>query len=70
MQRLRDFWLSSVYPFLFPECPCCDGRGGWVETVLDYGEGPYYPCHYCKEEGRVFFLSLYLWKWWEWTGKR
>lgn len=34
----------------FIPCPICHGKGGEVEPVLDWGEGPYYKCEGCNDE--------------------
>lgn len=41
-------------------CPVCNGQGGWIEPVLDTGEGPFYDCFFCKRKGRVFFLRTWI----------
>lgn len=45
-------------------CPCCKGKGGYTEAVLDYGQGPYYPCDYCDDEGYVGLRKAFRWWWW------
>lgn len=47
------------------KCPCCNGEGGEVEAVLDYGQGPYYPCGYCHDKTTVGFFKWLQWKIWE-----
>jgi len=34
-------------------CQECGGSGGWVEPVLDFGQGPTYPCGWCEGTGFV-----------------
>lgn len=36
------------------QCPGCHGAGEYIEPVLDYGEGPSYPCGYCEGNGRIY----------------
>jgi len=45
------------------KCPCCNGEGGETEAVLDYGEGPYYECGFCKGEGTVNIFKRLEWLW-------
>ena len=47
MEFFRN-WIEEI-----TECPCCEGRRGVTEAVLDYGLGPWYPCGYCDETGYV-----------------
>ena len=54
------------------KCPCCKGKGGVTEAVLDYGQGPYYPCDYCKDETKVGLWRWFFWMLeceWKWSGK-
>ena len=46
---------------LFFKCPCCNGKGGYTEPVLDFGIGPYYPCDFCQDETKVGFKKAFLW---------
>ncbi len=39
------------------QCPGCHGAGEYIEPVLDYGEGPSYPCGYCSGNGRIYSKS-------------
>lgn len=32
-------------------CQECRGRGGYIEPVLDYGEGPFFICGWCEGTG-------------------
>lgn len=48
------------------KCPCCDGKGGEVEAVLDYGQGPYYSCGFCNDKTKVNILK---WLWWKWADR-
>jgi len=34
-------------------CQACGGAGEFHESVLDYGEGPDYPCGFCEGTGYV-----------------
>lgn len=34
-------------------CQECKGRGGWVEPVLDFGQGPWSDCGFCFGTGLV-----------------
>lgn len=34
-------------------CQECAGRGGAIEPVLDYGQGPWEPCGWCEGTGKV-----------------
>lgn len=43
------------------KCPCCEGKGGYTEPILDFGIGPYYPCDFCNE-----YRKVTLWKWFVW----
>ena len=47
----------------FFTCPCCDGTGGETEAILDDGSGPYYPCCFCDEEGKVGIVRRLIWLW-------
>ena len=42
------------------QCPVCHGSGGWIEPVLDYGEGPFFPCGGCDAKGRVNRKTFYM----------
>ncbi len=48
------------------KCPCCNGKGGEIEPVLDYGQGPYYPCGLCNDKLTV---SIFKWLWWKWADR-
>ena len=47
------------------QCPACQGAGGEIEPILDYGQGPWYTCGYCKGTGRIknkkFFYQILGW---------
>lgn len=45
------------------KCPCCKGKGGYTEPILDDGSGPYYPCEFCKDSCKV---SIFKWLQWIW----
>ena len=32
-------------------CQECGGGGGWIEPVLDFGEGPWEQCGWCEGTG-------------------
>ena len=49
-------------------CPCCDGEGGWTDIVDPELGGPYYPCDYCHEEGRVTLYGWLLWEYYKLRG--
>ncbi len=34
-------------------CQECGGHGGYTESVLDYGEGPFFECCFCEGTGLV-----------------
>lgn len=34
-------------------CQECGGMGGWVEPVLDFGQGPFEQCGWCEGTGYV-----------------
>ena len=34
-------------------CQECRGDGGWKETILDDGSGPWFGCGYCEGTGRI-----------------
>lgn len=36
----------------FP-CWVCKGQGGYTDPVTDEGQGPYYPCDYCGDQGVI-----------------
>lgn len=40
--------MSKKFP-----CPFCKGQGGYIDVVLDFGQGPYYECGICKGEGMI-----------------
>jgi len=44
-------------------CPCCDGKGGYTEPVIDFGQGPYYPCDFCNDEEKVGLKQFIRWHW-------
>lgn len=37
------------------KCPSCKGEGGYTDVILEYGQGPYYPCNFCDDETTVKF---------------
>lgn len=39
------------------ECPECHGSGGHIESVLDYGGGPFIDCGFCEGLGEVLTLN-------------
>lgn len=41
------------------QCPACRGSGGETEVVLDFGQGPWYPCGYCKGKGTLTHRQFY-----------
>jgi hypothetical protein len=45
------------------KCPCCKGKGGYTEAILDFGMGPYYPCEFCKDNTKVGIRLYLLWFW-------
>ena len=42
-------------------CPECHGRGGEVEPVLDFGQGPFIECWLCKGDGKVGNKQRGIW---------
>lgn len=42
-------------------CQACRGRGGHVEPVLDFGEGPWEECGWCEGTGKVTRWVRGLW---------
>lgn len=34
-------------------CQECRGSGGWIEPILDYGQGPWEQCGWCLGTGYV-----------------
>jgi hypothetical protein len=46
-------------------CQECKGRGGWVEPVLDFGQGPWYDCGFCEGTGLVTRWTRGWWLRWK-----
>ena len=42
----------------YMNCPICKGEGGYTEKILDDGSGPYYPCYYCDDIGKISLFKL------------
>lgn len=53
----------------FP-CQECRGMGGWIEPILDYGQGPFYSCGYCEGTGKVTRWTRGQWLRWKREEKR
>ncbi len=34
-------------------CPMCHGSGGEIEPILDFGQGPWHDCGFCKGKGTM-----------------
>jgi DnaJ-class molecular chaperone len=41
------------------QCPWCHGAGGYIEPVLDFGQGPWEPCGFCKGIGQIKNKKLF-----------
>ena len=46
--RYKHYVEANGFP-----CQECRGAGGYVEPVLDYGEGPWFDCGWCEGTGLV-----------------
>lgn len=46
--RYRNFVSAMKHKL---PCQACGGAGGEVEPVLDFGEGPFFPCGWCEGTG-------------------
>jgi hypothetical protein len=42
-------------------CQECGGRGGHIEPVLDWGQGPWEPCGWCEGTGKTTRWLRGLW---------
>lgn len=66
IERYHYYWERHHKRFLkrikrdHQTCPWCGGAGGETEPVLDYGEGPWFPCGLCEGEG-VTTVWLAMW---------
>ena len=50
-------------------CPICDGDGGWSESILTYADGPWWPCQWCKETGRLHIGQWLTYRWLSMIGR-
>jgi hypothetical protein len=51
-------------------CQECKGHGGWVEPVLDFGQGPWFDCGFCEGTGLVTRWMRGQWLRWKAQEKR
>lgn len=42
------------------QCPSCNGRGGWVDVILEDGTGPFEPCGWCDGTGEISGRHYYV----------
>ena len=53
-------WRRRVKQFNLV-CQECGGMGGYIEPVLDYGEGPFICCSWCEGAGKLDPWRRGLW---------
>lgn len=51
-------------------CQECGGAGGYIEPVLDYGQGPWFDCGWCLGTGEVTPTVRGYWLAWKRQLKR
>jgi hypothetical protein len=56
--RLKRFIEAMQHKLV---CQDCGGAGGWIEPVLDYGQGPWFECGWCEGIGYVTPWVRGLW---------
>ena len=62
---IHKYWKIRTHPFvekiidILTRCPECKGEGGYTEVITDEGQGPRYPCGFCKKGYMNTFKKIY-----------